>query len=94
MILLSDAQVEQRLSQVPGWQRDPQPAIVRDLSFPDFAAAVAFVDRVAAAAEAANHHPDILIHGWNKVRLTLSTHSQGGLTAGDFELAREIDGLL
>ena len=48
---------------------------------------MAFVNRVAEAAEIANHHPDILLHGWNKVRLTLSTHSQGGLTDADFELA-------
>jgi 4a-hydroxytetrahydrobiopterin dehydratase len=44
-------------------------------------------------AEGANHHPDILVHGWNKVRLTLSTHSEGGLTDADFALAGEIDGL-
>ena len=50
---------------------------MRELSFADFAAAIAFVNRVAELAEAANHHPDILVHGWNKVRLTLSTHSAG-----------------
>ncbi|MDQ3630912.1 MAG: 4a-hydroxytetrahydrobiopterin dehydratase, partial [Actinomycetota bacterium] len=53
----------------------------------------AFVNRVAEAAESANHHPDILIHGFNRVRLTLSTHSAGGLTDKDFQLARMIDGL-
>ena len=51
------------------------------------------MNRVVGAAEAANHHPDILVHGWNKVRLTLSTHSQGGLTDADFGLASEIDRL-
>ena len=44
-------------------------------------------------AERADHHPDLLIHGWNKVKITLSTHSEGGLTAKDFELAREIEGM-
>ena len=68
-------------------------AIVRDLKFADFAAAIAFVNDVAQAAEAADHHPDILVHGWNKVRLTLSTHSQGGLTDADFQLAGQIDRL-
>ena len=68
-------------------------AIVRDFEFDDFAGAMAFVNRVADAAEAANHHPDILVHGWNKVRLTLSTHSEGGVTDADRELARTIDGL-
>ncbi len=78
---------------VTDWQRDGQ-TIVRDLRFPDFAGAIAFVDRVAVQAEELNHHPDILVHGWNKVRLTLSTHSQGGLTPADFELAARIDRLL
>ncbi len=74
------------------WTREGD-AIVRDLRFPDFAAAMAYVNRVAEVAEEANHHPDILVHGWNKVRLTLSTHSAGGLTDADLELARRIDGL-
>ena len=68
-------------------------AIVRDDDFPDFARAMSWVNRVADEAEAANHHPDILVHGWNKVRLTLSTHSAGGLTDADLAMARKIDGL-
>jgi 4a-hydroxytetrahydrobiopterin dehydratase len=68
-------------------------ALVRDFELGDFAGAIAFVNRVADAAEAADHHPDILVHGWNKVRLTLSTHSEGGVTDKDHELARTIDGL-
>jgi 4a-hydroxytetrahydrobiopterin dehydratase len=67
--------------------------LVRDLKFDDFAAAIAFVHRVADVAEEANHHPDILVHGWNKVRLTLSTHSEGRITEKDHELARRIDAL-
>ena len=66
---------------------------MRELKFDDFAAAIAFVDRVAELAEQANHHPDILVHGWNRVRLTLSTHSAGGLTDADFEMAKRIDQL-
>ena len=66
---------------------------MRELKFADFAAAIAFVNRVAELAERANHHPDILVHGWNRVRLTLSTHSDGGLTDADFELAAGIDRL-
>jgi 4a-hydroxytetrahydrobiopterin dehydratase len=94
MPTLSDAEIEQRLAQAGEWRRGDQASIVRDLKFDDFAAAVAFVDRVADLAEQANHHPDILIHGWNKVRLTLSTHSQGGLTDNDFALAARIEELL
>jgi 4a-hydroxytetrahydrobiopterin dehydratase len=99
MALLSDAEIEQRLATVGEWRRGEgssssgDDAIVRDLKFADFAAAIAFVNDVAQAAEAANHHPDILVHGWNKVRLTLSTHSQGGLTDADFQLAGQIDRL-
>ncbi|ADB50195.1 4a-hydroxytetrahydrobiopterin dehydratase [Conexibacter woesei] len=88
---LSESEIAQRL-EGGAWRRDGE-AIVRDLTFPDFVAAIAFVDRVAAQAEAENHHPDILVHGWNKVRLTLSTHSEGGLTPADFALARQFDAL-
>jgi 4a-hydroxytetrahydrobiopterin dehydratase len=91
MALLSDAQIEQRL-QASAWRREGE-TIVRDFELADFAAAIALVDRVAQAAEAANHHPDILVHGWNKLRLTLSTHSEGGLTGADFDLASTLDGL-
>ena len=74
------------------WERDGD-AITRERSFEDFKAAIAFVNQVADVAEAANHHPDITVHGWNKVTLTLSTHSEGGLTDADFELARQLDAL-
>jgi len=93
MGLLSDEEIGQRLARVEGWERGDEQAIVREWKLADFAAAIAFVDSVAALAEAADHHPDILLHGWNKVRLTLSTHSQGGLTDADFQLAGQIDGL-
>ena len=75
-----------------GWECSGS-ELVREWTFADFAAAKAFVDRVAQAAEAANHHPDILLHRWNRVRLTLSTHSEGGLTDADFRLAEQLDGL-
>ena len=91
---LSDQEIEQRLSDAGEWRRGEHDDIVRELKFADFAGAIAFVDRVAALAEQANHHPDILVHGWNKVRLTLSTHSAGGLTDADFALAARIEGLL
>jgi 4a-hydroxytetrahydrobiopterin dehydratase len=74
------------------WRREGE-SIVRDRKFDDFAAAMAFVNRVADLAEEVNHHPDILVHGWNNVRLTLTTHSAGGLTDNDFEMARKIDAL-
>ena len=96
MAQMGDAEAEQRLAGLDGWQLargDGPRSIERELELADFAAALAFVDRVGEAAEEANHHPDILLHGWNKVRLTLSTHSEGGLTGADFDLAARIDGL-
>jgi len=74
------------------WRQEGE-ALVRDYEFKDFAEAMAFVNRVADAAEDANHHPDILVHGWNNVRLTLTTHSAGGLTDNDRAMAERIDGL-
>ena len=74
------------------WREDGA-ELVRDFKFDDFAAAMTFVNRVAEVAEEANHHPDILVHGWNKVRLTLSTHSEGRVTDADHALARRIDAL-
>jgi 4a-hydroxytetrahydrobiopterin dehydratase len=75
------------------WRQEDE-SLVRDLKFDDFKAAIAFVNRVADAAEAANHHPDILVHGWNNVRLTLTTHSEGRLTDNDRAMAERIDGLV
>jgi 4a-hydroxytetrahydrobiopterin dehydratase len=74
---------------VPAWRRQGD-AIVRTFQFPDFPAAVTFVNQVAALAEAAAHHPDIDIR-WNRVTLLLTTHDAGGLTEKDFSLARQVD---
>ena len=89
--LLTDEEIASHLESSE-WKREGE-HIVRDWKFDDFAAAIAFVNRVAEAAEAANHHPDILVHGWNKVRLSVTNHSAGGLTEADFALARTVDGL-
>ncbi len=89
MSLLSPEEISQQLEQLPGWEHR-EAAIVRVFSFKGFVEAVGFVDRIVAPAEEANHHPDIDIR-WNKVRLLLTTHDQGGLTAKDFQLARVLD---
>jgi 4a-hydroxytetrahydrobiopterin dehydratase len=89
MSRLSDEQVAAALESSP-WERAGD-AIVCERKLEDFAAAMAFANRVAEAAEAANHHPDILVHGYNRVRLTLTTHSEGAITQADVDLAREID---
>ncbi len=89
MALLTDEQIATSL-EGREWRHEGE-ALVRDRRFADFSAAIAFVERVAEVAEASNHHPDILVHGWNKVRLTLSTHSEGGITAADLALAERLD---
>jgi 4a-hydroxytetrahydrobiopterin dehydratase len=90
--LLSDPEIDERLAAMEGWRRDGD-AIVRERELPDFAAAMAWVNAIADEAEAVDHHPDILIHGWNKVRLRITNHSAGGLTQADFDLAATIDAL-
>ena len=73
-----------------GWN-EHDGELVRNFQFKDFKEAMAFVNAVADLAEEANHHPDILVHGWNKVRLSLSTHSEGRITDNDHQLAARID---
>ena len=75
------------------WEEQGEDGLVRDFELDDFAAAIAFIDRVAEVAEAANHHPDILLHDYKRVRLTLKTHSAGRVTDADHHLARRIDAL-
>jgi 4a-hydroxytetrahydrobiopterin dehydratase len=89
--LLSETQISERLARLDGWARDGA-AIRRTIELPSFAAAIAFVSRVADLAEAADHHPDIDIR-YRRVTLVLATHSAGGLTARDFDLAARIDAL-
>jgi 4a-hydroxytetrahydrobiopterin dehydratase len=89
--LLHDDEIATRL-EGSEWRREGN-EIVRDWKFKDFAQAMAFVNEVADAAEEANHHPDILLHGWNNVRLSLTNHSAGGLTEPDFDMARRFDAL-
>ena len=89
--LLSDRDIAERL-EGSRWSRVGN-EIVHEWKFDDFAAALAFVNRGGEVAKEANHHPDILLHGWNKVRLSLTNHSAGGLTEADFEMAKRLDGL-
>ncbi len=92
MARLSDSEIDRWLAGGE-WRRDGD-AIVRDIELGGFKDAIALVNRVADAANEANHHPDILVHDYKHVRLTLSTHSAGGITENDFALADTIDGLI
>ena len=91
MALLSPAEVNSKLSKFPGWQLVKGKIIERSFTLKNFVTALAFLNKVGELAEAADHHPDILIHNWNKVKISLSTHSAGGLTAKDFSLAGQVD---
>jgi 4a-hydroxytetrahydrobiopterin dehydratase len=90
--LLTDDEIAARLLG-SAWDRLGD-EIVRDMKFDDFKAAIEFVDQVASVAEEFNHHPDILVHGWNKVKLSLTNHSAGGLTEVDFDMAARFDKLV
>jgi 4a-hydroxytetrahydrobiopterin dehydratase len=89
--LLSDDEIVARLRRSE-WERHGD-EIVREWRFDDFSEALAFVNRVGEVAEDANHHPDILLHGWNKVKLSLTNHSAGGLTEMDFAMVGRFDDL-
>jgi 4a-hydroxytetrahydrobiopterin dehydratase len=92
ILKLSQKSVRAKVAKLPDWTLRGK-VIARSLRFDDFAGVMRFVNRVARLAEAANHHPDITI-SYNKVRFTLTTHDEGGLTEKDFKLAARINKLL
>ena len=91
MARLSAEEIERRLSAMPGWSRAGE-AITRQFTFDGFPQAVAFVSRLVPGAEAADHHPDVLIN-YRRVTVTYTTHSEGGLTTKDFAGAAMADSL-
>ncbi len=91
MAVLTEEQIHAQLSSLPGWELHRN-EIRKQYTFSGFMDAIRFVNRVAEAAERADHHPDILVQ-YNRVTLTLSTHSEGGVTQKDLDLARQIEEL-
>ena len=89
MARLSDQEIEEALESCDGWRRDGD-SIVKEFDRGDFAGSVDFVNAIAPGAEEMNHHPDLAL-SWSKVTVSITTHSQGGLTPADFELARKVD---
>jgi 4a-hydroxytetrahydrobiopterin dehydratase len=88
---MSDDEVKDRLSKTGGWEQEGD-SLVHEFEFANFVGSVDFVNRITPIAEEMNHHPDLSI-SWNKVKVSLSTHSEGGITENDFELAAKIDSL-
>lgn len=89
--LLSDTEVEEKLAGLSGWTRSGE-EIQKSFKRGDFVGSVRFVSSLVEPAEAMNHHPDVEV-SWDTVTVKISTHSEGGLTAADFELAEQIDAL-
>lgn len=96
MAVLSEQQIKKRLAELNGqsggWKAGKS-GIYSNFTLKNFSEALAFAVRIGIEAEKADHHPDILMHGWKKVKVTLSTHSEGGVTKKDFDLAGKISGL-
>ncbi|HET54865.1 MAG TPA: 4a-hydroxytetrahydrobiopterin dehydratase [Ignavibacteria bacterium] len=90
MSKLTKEEINSALTRLIGWNYQSN-SIVKEFEFKDFTRSIGFVTQVGIEAEKADHHPDILIHSWNKVKVTLSTHSAGGLTQKDISLAEIID---
>lgn len=93
MPLLSSEEIKGQLKNLSGWEFTGN-FIFKEYKLNNFKEALAFVNKVGNEAEAIDHHPDILMHSWNKVKISISTHSDGGVTEKDFELAKKIESLL
>lgn len=91
MELLPDQEIDARLADLEGWERDGG-LIAKTFEHDDFVGSIEFVKLLVAPAEDMNHHPDLAV-SWNKVTVTVTTHSAGGLTENDFVLAKRIDAL-
>ncbi len=91
MARLESDEIDERLAKLDGWSRQGE-ALVREHKSENFLGSVEFVNRVAPVAEDMNHHPDLAI-SWDTVTVTITTHSEGGLTEADFTLAERIDAL-
>ena len=92
MAVLSSNEIMNKLKNLDNWSFENN-QIHSDFQFKDFKKALNFVNKVGDEAEKMNHHPDIFLHSWNKVKITVSTHSEGGVTEKDFKLAGIIDNL-
>ncbi len=92
MARLNQNEIAEMLKKVIGWEyRDNK--ISKEFVLKDFKSALDFVNKIGAEAESMDHHPDILMHSWNKVKISVYTHSEGGVTEKDFKLAGKIEGV-
>ena len=92
MAVLNENEIKRKLSALSNWNYSKD-KIGKEYQLKDFAEALSFVNKVGSLAEEMDHHPDILMHSWNKVKITVSTHSESGITEKDFQLAEKIESL-
>lgn len=92
MSILIEKEIHKRLESLNDWIYSNR-QISKEFKLADFKEALAFVNRVGHSAEGMDHHPDILMHSWNKVKISISTHNEGGVTNKDFQLAEKIESL-
>ena len=92
-MLLSENVIREKLNAFVDWIYSNK-QISKEFQLANFREALAFVNKVGDAAESMDHHPDILMHSWNKVKISISTHSEGGVTNKDFQLAEKIESLI
>jgi 4a-hydroxytetrahydrobiopterin dehydratase len=93
MSKFSNDEIQNKIAEISGWNFE-NGQIGKEFQLKDFAEALNFTNKVGGFAEEMNHHPDIFLHSWNKVKITVSTHSEGGITKKDFQLAEKINELL
>jgi 4a-hydroxytetrahydrobiopterin dehydratase len=91
---LNSEQIAELMKEVNGWMVVEDKKIEKDFKFKNFKEAISFINRIAEIAESEGHHPDLNLHNWNKVKITLWTHAIKGLSENDFILAAKIDALL
>jgi len=92
MAKLTESEIAQKLSALNGWQREGD-AIVKEFTLAGFTEATEFIAKLAAPANAMDHHPDVQLYRYKRVKILLTTHTAGGLTQNDFDLAAKIDAL-
>ena len=91
---LKPEEFQPMLQEISGWTVVDNKQLEKEYKFKNFKQAIEFINKIAPVAESEGHHPDILLHGWNKVKIMLSTHAIGGLSENDFILAAKIDNVL
>lgn len=90
MKLINIEEINKKLQNLPGWSLVDN-SIQKEFTLKDFVDALGFLMKIGFLAEKHDHHPDLLLHSWNKVKIIISTHSEGGLTEKDFNLAEQIE---